>query len=578
MSQSSERMTLSIRQVIDNMLEGVMITDHQGSILAVNSAFTTTTGYSLDDVIGKNPRFLQSGRHTEAFYKKMWASINRNGYWQGEIWNRKKNGREYIECLTISAIKNTQGVVSHYLGVFSDVTRQKQAEDTIRHMAYFDPLTNLPNRALFRDRLKQALSFANRNQNLLAVLFIDLDRVKVINDTLGHDIGDRLLQGVARRLEGCLREIDTIARLGGDEFMVLLPNIQSTENVVTIAEKLLDSLRPAFHFDGHELYITASIGISVFPNDATDAPSLLKNADTAMYRAKKQGRNLFQVFTKDMGAETIEQLSFENSMRRALEREEFVVHYQPQINIASGHIVGMEALVRWQHPEKGLIFPQQFIHWAEDTGLIVPIGEWVLRKACHQNKVWHQAGYHHLKVAVNLSAVQFKQKNLLDTVSGVLRESGLPPGSLELELTESVVMEHASAVNDSVPHQLKAMGVRLSIDDFGTGYSSLNYLKKLPVNTLKMDQMFVRDLTVDRHDAAIASAIINMGHGLNLTVVAEGVETEHQLQFLKNFQCDGMQGFYYSRPVPADEFELLLKNAPRIHGDTLFDHKDSILN
>jgi EAL domain-containing protein (putative c-di-GMP-specific phosphodiesterase class I) len=295
-----------------------------------------------------------------------------------------------------------------------------------------------------------------------------------------------------------------------------------------------------------------------------------------MYRAKKQGRNLFQIFDQEMSAETTEQLAFENNMRRALEREEFVVHYQPQIDISSGRIVGMEALVRWQHPERGLVFPKHFIHWAEDTGLIVPIGEWVLRKACEQNKSWHKAGFNHLKVAVNMSAVQVKQKNLLDVVSDVLRDTGLPASSLELELTESVVMEHTGS-SATVPHELKAMGVRLSIDDFGTGYSSLNYLKKLPVNTLKMDQLFVRDLAVDQHDAAIASAIITMGHGLNLTVVAEGVETEHQLEFLKTFKCDSMQGFYYSEPVPADEFEALLKKAPSINGDTLFDHKDPIL-
>jgi diguanylate cyclase (GGDEF)-like protein/PAS domain S-box-containing protein len=558
------------------MLEGIVVTDHNANIVAINSAFTNTTGYTTDDVVGKNPRFLQSGRQTESFYKKMWAAIKKNGYWQGEIWNRKKNGHEYIEWLTISAIKDHKGLLTNYIGVFVDITRQKQAEDTIRHMAYYDPLTNLPNRSLFRDRLKQALSFAHRNKTLLAVLFIDLDRVKVINDTLGHDVGDRLLQGVARRMEACLRESDTIARLGGDEFMILLPTIQNTNDIVKTTEKILDSLKPAFHFDGHELYITASVGISIFPNDAEDAPSLLKNADTAMYRAKKQGRNLFQIFNSEMGTEAIEQLAFENSMRRALEREEFVVHYQPQIDIPSGRIVGMEALVRWQHPEKGLIYPKHFIHWAEDTGLIVPIGEWVLRQACQQNKTWHKAGYNHLKVAVNLSAVQFKQKNLLDVVSDVLRETGLPAGSLELELTESVVMEHTGA-GATVPHELKAMGVRLSIDDFGTGYSSLNYLKKLPVNTLKMDQLFVRDLAVDRHDAAIAEAIITMGHGLNLTVVAEGVETEHQLEFLKLYQCDSMQGFYYSQPVPANEFETLLKNAPPMNGDTLFDQKDPVL-
>jgi diguanylate cyclase (GGDEF)-like protein/PAS domain S-box-containing protein len=576
MKQSPERMTLSTRQVIDSMLEGVVVTDRNGTILAVNSSFINTTGYSPSEIIGKNPRLLQSGRHPISFYKKMWTSIKKHGFWQGEIWNRKKNGQEYIEWLTISAVKDSRGKLKNYLGVFVDITRQKQAEDTIRHMAYFDPLTNLPNRSLFRDRLKNALSYAHRNKTLLAVLFIDLDRVKVINDTLGHDVGDRLLQGVARRMEACLREMDTIARLGGDEFMILLPNIHNIDNIVAITEKILNSLKPAFHFDGHELYITASVGISIYPQDAEDAPSLLKNADTAMYRAKKQGRNLFQIFDQEMSAETTEQLAFENNMRRALEREEFVVHYQPQIDISSGRIVGMEALVRWQHPERGLVFPKHFIHWAEDTGLIVPIGEWVLRKACEQNKSWHKAGFNHLKVAVNMSAVQVKQKNLLDVVSDVLRDTGLPASSLELELTESVVMEHTGS-SATVPHELKAMGVRLSIDDFGTGYSSLNYLKKLPVNTLKMDQLFVRDLAVDQHDAAIASAIITMGHGLNLTVVAEGVETEHQLEFLKTFKCDSMQGFYYSEPVPADEFEALLKKAPSINGDTLFDHKDPIL-
>lgn len=553
---------LSVTQLIENMHEGVLITDPSGCILAVNSTFCKVTGYSAEEVIGKNPRILRSGKHTPIFYKKMWETIKKDGFWQGEICNRKKNGHEYIEWLTISSIKNSKGELTNYLGVTVDITRQKRAEETIRHMAYYDPLTNLPNRALFRDRLKQALSFSHRNKKLLGVLFLDLDRMKIINDTLGHDIGDKLLRQVSQRMEACLREGDTIARLGGDEFMLILPEIKELKDITIITEKILESLKPSFLIDGHELHITASIGISIFPNDAKDPASLLKNADTAMYRAKRQGRNNYQVFTSSMKDDIAEQLSVENSLRHALEREEFVVYYQPQINTLTGEIIGAEALVRWQHPVQGLVPPKRFIHWAEDTGLIIPLGEWVLRKALAQAKQWQDIGFPHLRMSVNLSAMQVHQKNLSQVVGDILDKTGMAPESVELEITESVVMENSGAAV-MVPHELRAMGLRLSIDDFGTGYSSLNYLKRLPVNTLKMDQSFIHDIAEDSHNAAIAEAVIMLGHGLHLSVVAEGVENEAQLTFLRNRRCDSIQGFYFSEPVPAHIFgEILRKQRP----------------
>ncbi len=562
-------LAVSGREIIDSIREGIIITDAEGLIQAVNTCFCSLTGFSPEDVIGQNPRIFKSGKHTKSFYDRMWKTIADRGFWKGEIWNRRKDGSIYLESRTISAIRDNEGTITNYIGIFSDISKQKKAEETIRHLAFYDPLTNLPNRALFRDRLKQAINQAERNKKLLAVLFLDLDRVKIINDTLGHDIGDRLLVGVARRLEECLREGDSIARLGGDEFIVLLPGVNQMDDVVKLTEKILGSLKPAFNLDGHELFITASVGISIYPHDGEDANTLLRNADSALYRAKGQGRNNYQLFTRGMETEVLEQLELTNSLRRALDRDEFVVYYQPQLNIESGEIVGIEALVRWQHPEFGVLPPKRFIHWAEDTGLIIPLGEWVLKQACEQNRKWQMAGHPRLRVAVNLSALQFRQKNLVSTVEKVLADTNLPPDSLELELTETVIMENAGP-STSVPHSLRALGVRFSIDDFGTGYSSLSYLKRFPVNTLKMDRSFIQDLTTSTDDLAIATAVVTLGHGLNLTVLAEGVETEGQLETLKNLKCDRMQGFLFSEPIPASDFEEMLNENRRLDEATLF--------
>ncbi len=561
--RDSDLLTLSAAQVISHIREGVMITDADLNILAINEPFTNVTGYTAEEAIGRTPRLLRSGEHKGPFYAKMWSSIEKTGYWQGEIINKRKNGEIYTEWLTISSVKNAAGEITHYMGVFTDITKKKRAQETIRHMAYYDALTDLPNRALFREQLKSALALAERHREMIGVLFLDLDRVKVINDSLGHDMGDRLLKGVADRLKACLRATDVVARLGGDEFMLLLTGIKNIKEILALTEKILEAVRPAFHFDEHELFTTASIGISIYPNDGQDPESLLKNADTAMYRAKRTGRNNYQVFDQTMKTEVFQQLALDNGLRRALERNEFVVHYQPQIDIETGQIVGMEALVRWDHPELGLLPPSSFIQWAEDSGLIIPIGERVLQMACKQSREWQDNGYQAMKVGVNVSGKQLRQSNMIETVRRVLKETGLPPVYLDLELTESVLMDlYGQAMN--IPHELKAMGVGFSIDDFGTGYSSLNYLKRLPVTTLKMDQSFVRDLTSDSNDTAIANAVIGLGHGLKLNVLAEGVETEGQLNQLRDLKCDQVQGFLFSEPLPAPIFESLLKEKKKL--------------
>jgi len=441
--------------------------------------------------------------------------------------------------------------------VSRDITERQRYEETIRHQAFHDSLTGLPNRMLFKDRLTLAIAHAKRNKQMLAVLFLDLDRFKLINDTLGHDMGDQLLKCIAERLTGCVREDDTVARLGGDEFTILLPEITQVESVAKVAQKILEMIREPLVIEDHELYITTSIGIVLYPNDGEDAETLLKNADTAMYRAKEKGKNNYQIYTPAMNARALERLAMENGLRRALERNEFVVYYQPKVNINTGKIVGMEALVRWQTPDRGLLPPGEFIPLAEDTGLIVPIGEWVLRTACAQNKAWQDAGYPPVRVAVNLSARQFHLQNLVEVVSRILKETGLAPEWLELEITESVAMQNAEYTVKMLK-ELKEMGIQLAIDDFGTGYSSLSYLKRFPINKLKIDRSFVNEIGLDQDNEAIASTVIVLGQSLKLGVVAEGVETEEQCDFLKQHQCDEMQGFLFGKPVSADEFEELL--------------------
>ncbi|HLB94997.1 MAG TPA: EAL domain-containing protein, partial [Nitrospiria bacterium] len=444
---------------------------------------------------------------------------------------------------------------------FRDVTERKQAEERLHYLAHHDGLTDLPNRVLLMDRLSQALSRAPWHKRLVAVLFLDLDHFKRINDTLGHNIGDLLLKGAAARLATCVRAGDTIARLGGDEFAIVLADIAQPQDVPKIAQKILDALSTPFELAARQLFITTSIGISLYPNDGQEADALLKNADTAMYRAKEHGRNNYQFFLPNMNVQVTERLALETALRNALTGEEFILHYQPLVDLRTGKIISMEALLRWQSPEHGLVSPSQFIPVAEESGLIVPIGKWVLQTACAQNKAWQAAGLPPVRVAVNLSARQFQQENLVETITRALRETGLDPNALELELTESIMQDTAAI---EAMWQLKELGVEISIDDFGTGYSSLSYLKRLPINTLKIDQSFVRNMTTDKDDAVIAKTIIGLAHSLHLKAIAEGVETHEQLEFLRSHGCDRIQGYLFSLPLPAQDATKLLAEGKRL--------------
>lgn len=549
--------------------EGIVITDTGNRILSVNKAFTAITGYQPDEVIGQDPRILASGRHGPEFYAAMWQSLNYQGSWQGEIWNRRKDGEVYPEWLSIFVVDDEAGSQAaasgsvarrHYVAVFADITERKNSEARIRHLAEHDPLTDLPNRTLLADRLVQALGQAARDRRQLAVLFLDLDRFKNINDSLGHQVGDALLRQVAGRIQTEVRSTDTVARPGGDEFVVLLPEIDSPQDAAVVAGKLLTSLGRPYAVDGHDLMVTVSVGISVFPDDGLDAATLVKNADTAMYHSKESGRNAFHFFTADMNARVLERLSLETSLRRALERDEFILHYQPQVSLRrgeEGRLVGMEALVRWQHPELGLLPPGRFIPVAEDCGLIIALGEWVLRESCRQAREWQldreARGLVPVPVAVNLSALQFRHAGLEETVAQALADSGLPPELLELELTESIMMQDGERAVE-VLHRLKGRGVSLSIDDFGTGYSSLAYLKRFPLDKLKIDRTFVRDIASSADDATIAATIVNMARSLKLLVLAEGVEAEDQRDFLAGLGCDFMQGYLISPPVAPEPF------------------------
>lgn len=544
--------------VFENSLDGIIITGRDSRILTVNRVFSEVTGYGREEVLGKDPKFLQSGQHDQVFYQAFWDALTRDGQWQGEIWNKRKNGEIYAEWMNISSVKNEDGEIVHYIAVFSDITERKRAEDRIIHQAYHDALTNLPNRVLFKDRLEQALAFAHRLKHVnVAVLFMDLDRFKFINDTLGHDAGDVLLQEVAERLHGCIRAADTVARLGGDEFTVLLPEVEHTDEALLVASKVIDAMKRPFHLAGQELYVTVSIGISMYPKDGADVDTLMKNADAAMYHVKGQGRAGFHLYTDDLSLQTMRRLELQNQLYSALDRGEFILHYQPQMDLASGAIYGVEALIRWRHPGLGLVSPAEFIPVAEETGLIQSIGAWVLEEACRQAKAWLDMGIP-LQVAVNLSARQFQKEDLAGFVTRTLRLSGLPPRQLELEITESVAMEHADFTVRTL-QSLTSLGIQTAIDDFGTGYSSLSHLKKMPLSTLKIDRSFVQDLITDPDDAAIVTAVITMAHSLNLNVIAEGVESHEQLLRLRQLGCERAQGFLLGRPVPPGEITALLQ-------------------
>ncbi len=547
------------QKVIENSSEAVVFTDAQGLILDVNNAYQTITGYRREELIGKNPNVLKSGKHDRNFYQAMWAQIKTQGYWSGEVWDRRKNGEIYPKWLMINAMMDEEGNATGYVGIFSDLSDQKEAEEKLEELSFYDPLTHLPNRVLFHDRLSVGVAIAKREKHLLAVLLIDLDRFKIVNDSLGHNVGDELLELIAQRFLTLGRESDTVARLGGDEFAVLLPELSSAEDASVVAQNFIDSLQDPFCFNDHCINIGASIGISIFPSDGADVDGLVKRAELALYKAKEQGRNTYQYFSQELQDAVFEQLEMEDEMRHAILNQQFTLYYQPKISLATNKITGMEALVRWIHPEKGLIPPDKFIPLAEESGLIISLGEWILQEACRATAHWVEKYDDKLVVAVNLSAKQFQSENLLRTIQNTLDAFQLDPKNIELEITESCVMENVEKALQTMK-DFRDSRLRLAIDDFGTGYSSLGYLKQFPMSTLKIDRSFIMDLTPNSDDAAIVEVVILLADKLGLDVVAEGVETDDQLTFLRAQGCQYVQGYLLSRPLPADEFEAFLKD------------------
>ncbi len=537
----------------------IFITDKDGHILWVNAAFCRLSGYEIDELVGQNPRILKSGKHDPCYYEHCWRTILSGKVWSGEVIERRKNGEFYTVQQTITPLTDASGAITHFIAVHEDITARKDAEARIEHLAYHDPLTDLCNRAELHNRLEQAVEEAKRQSRSLALHFIDLDRFKVINDTLGHPTGDALLQAVAKRLEGCLRASDTVARIGGDEFAVLQRDIADSERAAALARKIVGIMAEPFCILGRDIRITPSIGISVFPLDSSRPDELVKNADMAMYLAKSEGRNNFQFFTAELNEQLRDRLALESDLHTALDKGEFILHYQPQFNLRTCQLTGMEALIRWQHPTRGMVPPSRFISIAEESGLIHALSRWVLEQACTQNAVWQAAGLPRRRIAVNISSANFMHSDLCQTITDVLGRSGLPAQFLELEVTETHLLQDKH-IEKAMP-SLKKMGVALSIDDFGTGYSSLTYLRRLPVEKLKIDQSFVRGLPDNQDDAIIVRAIIDLGHALGNTVIAEGVETEGQLNYLRDHECDEGQGYLFGRPMPAATFETLLERA-----------------
>jgi diguanylate cyclase (GGDEF)-like protein/PAS domain S-box-containing protein len=543
--------------------EGMIITDANGTILRINHAFTEITGYTAEEVIGKNPRLLSSGMHDRAFYAAMWECINKTGVWEGEIWNKRKTGAAYPEFLTITAVKNSAGKVTHYVSTLTDITLSKKAEDEIKHLAFYDPLTRLPNRRLLMDRLQKSLYSSSRSGRVGALLFIDLDDFKALNDTLGHDMGDLLLQQVAQRLESCVREGDTVARLGGDEFMVMLEDLSyqtfdAASQTEAIGGKILATLNQSYQLAEHTYRNSSSIGITLFKDNQQSVGELMKQADIAMYQSKKAGRNVLRFFDMEMQETVNARAALEGELHHALEKNQFQLHYQIQVD-SNRRPLGAEALIRWVHPLRGMVPPAEFIPLAEDTGLILPIGKWVLNTACAQLRAWQQNDLtRNLTLSVNVSAKQFHEAAFVEEIKTAVQYHSINPMQLKLEPTESVLLGNIDETVATMK-QLKDIGVQFSLDDFGTGYSSLQYLKKLPLNQLKIDQSFVRDLVSDNNDQAIMRTIIAMAQSLNLEVIAEGVETEEQQQILQHSGCNHFQGYLFGKPVPIGDFEKQLQ-------------------
>jgi diguanylate cyclase (GGDEF)-like protein/PAS domain S-box-containing protein len=542
--KAAERALHMAAQVFENCRDAILITDHDYRVVAVNQAFTDITGFPAQEIVGAEVPSLRGGVHDSAFYQQIWDYVAAHDHWEGEVWSMRRNAEEYPVWVALTAIRDSDNRIANYMAILSDITDRKRVEEHTRHLAEHDFLTDLPNRVLFLDRLHQALATARRRNTKLAVMFLDLDRFKAINDSFGHQVGDSVLKEVAARLSKCVRGVDTVSRQGGDEFVVILADIGGVDQAAHVAGSVMQAVSQPIAIGEHEIGLSVSIGISICPSDGEDVDTLLKNADVAMYHAKQNGRNAFQFFSPAMNAHVIERVQIENKLRLALANNEFVLEYQPEISIATGLTIGVEALIRWRHPERGLLLPDQFIPVAEECGLIVPIGEWVLRQACQQARTWRDRGFP-VVVAVNLSSVQFIHNNLVGCVDEALRSSGLAPQFLDLEITEAVIMNGDDATIATV-NALRQRGVALTIDDFGTGYSSLSHLRRFPLSKLKIDRSFVDDITRDPADAAIIPAIIAVARSLKLRVIAEGVETAEQLRFLQQHGCDEYQGYYAS--------------------------------
>jgi diguanylate cyclase (GGDEF)-like protein/PAS domain S-box-containing protein len=552
----------SLRQfekVFEGSEQGIMVTDVHHVILSVNPAFTKMQGFTLDDIKGKTPQVLSSGLHDKDFYRTMWESVANFGHWRGEIWNRRKNGEVFPEWLAITEVKNAAAEVTHYVGTFSDISDLKSAQKEIQYLSSHDALTGLPDIALFRDRLENAVSMAAAANSKIGLLALNLDNFKFLNDSLGYASGDKLLRLFAERLKACLRDTDSICRHGGDEFIILLNNMQDDDSISYIVDTLLNEISSPFAFAGSNISTSCSIGVAVYPTDGNDFEKLFGRARKAMSQAKEEGRNTARFFTEKLNTDSLHYLNIAYGLREALAQHQFELHYQPQISLNSAQVIGAEALIRWHHPQNGMQPPAQFIAIAEQTGLIVEIGEWVIEEACRQAMEWQKNGLPALSMAVNVSAVQFRRGNLAKVIIKALERTGLNPQLLELELTESILVEdidHLLAQLDV----LKQLGIKLAIDDFGTGYSSLAYLKRFNIDRLKIDQSFVRDINTDPNDAAIVRAIVQMAHTLNLEVIAEGVEDEAMLKHLRECGCDEVQGYLFSKPLPAQAFQTFINS------------------
>jgi diguanylate cyclase (GGDEF)-like protein/PAS domain S-box-containing protein len=559
--KESEKKLLLSTAVFENTSEAIMITDHASHIIAVNQAYTEITGYTADEVLGRNPKVLKSGQHDQEFYQQLWNALNTYGQWQGEIWNRRKNGEIFPAWENISVVKDSDGEITNYVSVMSDISSIKEVEQQLSHMAHHDALTTLPNRMAFMLSLDRAMEHAKRNKTKIALLFLDLDHFKLVNDTLGHDKGDELLKRISERLKNSARAEDVVARLGGDEFVIVLEDIDRPQDAALFAQKIIDAVSKPIQLEKNDLSTSTSVGISIYPDDATTFSDFLRAADSAMYRAKNRGRGKYEFYTEELTSQAMHRLSIENDMRKAIMENQFRLYYQPQVEVTSGRIIGVEALLRWQHPEHGLIMPDQFIQIAEECGLIDSIGNWAIKEAISQARQWDNEDMPTLRVSINISGHQLIYDGGLKSVQSALFENGYTSDDnrFELEITESILQASHNAI--ITLQKLRKLGLTIAIDDFGTGYSSLSQLKHLPIDTLKIDRAFLESINSGSDELAIVTAIITLGHSLGLRIVAEGVETEEQLNFLISNNCDEIQGHLISEPVEPDKIRsLVLRN------------------